>query len=61
VAQARDKGFARWQRRVMTTLTLMDAFRAFAVLSGLPMFFSSSQAKIGRQTPRTNSKPSSNE
>lgn len=34
-AQTRDKGFARWQRRVMTTLTLMGAFGAFAVLSGL--------------------------
>ncbi|QIO88570.1 hypothetical protein G9274_002255 [Stenotrophomonas rhizophila] len=38
MAQARDKGFAWWQLWVMTLLTLMGALRAFALLSGLPMF-----------------------
>ncbi len=38
VAQARDTGFAGWQWWVMTLLTLMGGFGAFALLSGLPMF-----------------------
>lgn len=38
MAQARDKGFAWWQRWGMTVLTLMGAAGTFAVLSGLLMF-----------------------
>ncbi|UXB37573.1 hypothetical protein [Stenotrophomonas maltophilia] len=36
--QTRGKGFAWRQWRVMTVLTLMGAFGAMAIISGLPTF-----------------------
>ncbi len=42
----RGKGFAWRQPRVMTVLTLMGAFGAFVVLSGLPMFILRLNAQV---------------
>lgn len=38
IAHARDTGFARWQWRVMASLTQLGAFWVFGLMSGMPMF-----------------------
>lgn len=49
--QTRGKGFASRQWRVMTVLTLMSAFGAVAIISGLPMFLFVLYAQLSQQAP----------
>ncbi|PPT46562.1 hypothetical protein [Xanthomonas arboricola] len=45
-ARQRDDGFTWWQWWIMTPLTLMGAFWAFGLLSGLPMLLFVMYAQI---------------